>query len=281
MQEIRPEYYSDFKCIASNCPDNCCIGWQICLDEKTAQNYLSSSLSISNVAKSYLRGSKNSRFLALKNGRCPYLDEKNLCEVIKEKGEEYLCEVCANHPRFTKDLGDAKLIFLSLSCPQASKLFCNLSKIKRISYLGESWPLLYELKKEFDCMSLIEKIINKPRFEELFSNLFMQMEYLDEQTKQLLTNVKTAEIKQSLTLLNLSNPFFLISLFDYFYSVGYGEDNCYNCALFNVIGVISLFGEYGEEKSIYAYVKEIEHSVKNEKILRRKVSSPLYKSLLD
>ena len=107
------------------------------------------------------------------------------------------------------------------------------------------------------------------------------MEYLDEQTKQLLTNVKTAEIKQSLTLLNLSNPFFLISLFDYFYSVGYGEDNCYNCAVFNVIGVISLFGEYGEEKSIYAYVKEIEHSVKNEKILRRKVSSPLYKSLLD
>lgn len=279
MNEVYPEYYLDFKCIASDCPDNCCIGWQICVDEKTAQNYLTSSPVISTVAKQYMRGGKNSRFLALKDGRCPYLDESNLCNVIKEKGENALCEVCSNHPRFIKNLNDATLRYLSLSCPQATKLFFNACAEKRVKFVGDKCSLLTQLNDTCDCVSVIENAINKPRFDQLFSSLFSQMEYLDERTKLILVNVTSAEIKKSLTLLKISKPFVLPSLFDYFYSVDFGKSESYNIAIVNVIGTLALMHVYDEEKSVYAYVKEMEHSEKNEKTLKRKVSSPLFKAL--
>ena len=34
-----PEYYNKFKCIASKCSDNCCIGWEIDIDSKTYEKY--------------------------------------------------------------------------------------------------------------------------------------------------------------------------------------------------------------------------------------------------
>ena len=30
-----PSYYKNFRCIADKCPDNCCRGWEIDIDEDT------------------------------------------------------------------------------------------------------------------------------------------------------------------------------------------------------------------------------------------------------
>ena len=30
-----PDYYHEFSCIAGECEDTCCAGWQIVIDEKT------------------------------------------------------------------------------------------------------------------------------------------------------------------------------------------------------------------------------------------------------
>ena len=35
----RPSYYKDFHCIASDCTENCCIGWEIDVDEDTLAYY--------------------------------------------------------------------------------------------------------------------------------------------------------------------------------------------------------------------------------------------------
>lgn len=38
--EIRvPHYYRKFKCTADKCPDTCCAGWQIVIDEETLEKY--------------------------------------------------------------------------------------------------------------------------------------------------------------------------------------------------------------------------------------------------
>ena len=39
--EIKPNYYYEFKCIASDCRHNCCIGWKIDIDDETEINYKS------------------------------------------------------------------------------------------------------------------------------------------------------------------------------------------------------------------------------------------------
>ena len=35
----KTSYYDDFKCIGSECPNSCCIGWEIDLDINTFQKY--------------------------------------------------------------------------------------------------------------------------------------------------------------------------------------------------------------------------------------------------
>ena len=39
MRYIKPTYYDEFKCIADKCPDTCCAGWQIVIDEETLDKY--------------------------------------------------------------------------------------------------------------------------------------------------------------------------------------------------------------------------------------------------
>ena len=33
MRYLKPHYYDKFVCTAADCPDTCCAGWQIMIDE--------------------------------------------------------------------------------------------------------------------------------------------------------------------------------------------------------------------------------------------------------
>ena len=39
MRYIKPDFYDDFRCIASACRHSCCAGWEIDIDEDTADYY--------------------------------------------------------------------------------------------------------------------------------------------------------------------------------------------------------------------------------------------------
>ena len=39
MKYTVPDYYQDFECIAGDCPDTCCAGWQIVIDKKSQKKY--------------------------------------------------------------------------------------------------------------------------------------------------------------------------------------------------------------------------------------------------
>ena len=40
-----PDYYNEFSCIAGDCPDTCCAGWQIVIDKKSLKKYWKSTKS--------------------------------------------------------------------------------------------------------------------------------------------------------------------------------------------------------------------------------------------
>ena len=42
MKIFAPDYYRDFKCSAGNCKHSCCIGWEIDIDEDTANDVMES-----------------------------------------------------------------------------------------------------------------------------------------------------------------------------------------------------------------------------------------------
>lgn len=41
MRLTVPDYYDRFRCIASRCTDNCCIGWEIGIDPAALADYQS------------------------------------------------------------------------------------------------------------------------------------------------------------------------------------------------------------------------------------------------
>jgi lysine-N-methylase len=70
----------------------------------------------------------------LNGGRCPFLDQENLCEIHKQLGEQATSETCREHPRFTEDYGVFREITLSASCPAANDLL-----------LGSEEPLVFKV----------------------------------------------------------------------------------------------------------------------------------------
>lgn len=44
MQITKPTFYKEFSCIAGACPDTCCAGWQIMIDEKASRNTVDSKV---------------------------------------------------------------------------------------------------------------------------------------------------------------------------------------------------------------------------------------------
>ena len=115
-----PKYTERFRCIASDCRDSCCIGWEICIDEETLEKYKHTAGALfSDIRKSL---SEDGSFCLTESGRCPHLLENGLCRIICEAGEDALCDVCREHPRFYNLYGDVCEWGISLACESAASL---------------------------------------------------------------------------------------------------------------------------------------------------------------
>lgn len=113
-----PSYYKNFKCIAERCTDNCCIGWEICIDSETEKYYHSVE---GDFGKKLRHNIKDSSFV-LCGERCPFLNDKNLCDIFINLGEEHLCGICAEHPRYYEWFGDIKEGGIGLCCEEAARI---------------------------------------------------------------------------------------------------------------------------------------------------------------
>ncbi|WP_244833317.1 flagellin lysine-N-methylase [Clostridium sp. BJN0001] len=118
-----PYYYKDFKCIASECTDTCCAGWEIVIDSDTYKKYKNVTSDFKktldeNITK-YEDGEKGFKLI---NERCAFLNDDNLCEIYKNLGKDSLCYTCRMYPRFTEEYGNRREIGLSLSCMEAARL---------------------------------------------------------------------------------------------------------------------------------------------------------------
>ncbi len=120
-----PHYYRDFKCTASECKDNCCIGgWEIDIDSETAQYYLSLDGEFGERLKASI-AQEDEYCFKLNNGRCPFLDNHNLCEIYQQLGEERMGVVCAQFPRFTEYFGGVKERGIGLACEEAARIILS------------------------------------------------------------------------------------------------------------------------------------------------------------
>ena len=116
-----PSYCKNFHCIADKCKDNCCIGWEISIDASSAEYYKSVSGSFGNRLRDNITSDNEPSFI-LSGERCPFLNEKNLCDIIINLGEDKLCQICRDHPRYFEWFSNTKEGGIGLCCEEAARI---------------------------------------------------------------------------------------------------------------------------------------------------------------
>ena len=160
MKLIAPDYYKKFVCIADKCVHNCCIGWEIDIDDDTYKYYKTVSGAIGKKLKSNISETDTTHFILDKNDRCPFLNQNNLCEIILDLGEDKLCDICSDHPRFRNFFTNRTEIGLGLCCEAAAKLIIkNKEKVLLIN-IGDSEENTKESSEEADFFVLRQKIFD-------------------------------------------------------------------------------------------------------------------------
>ena len=121
-----PSYYPRFSCIADQCRHNCCIGWEIDVDDSSLARYDKVGGAFGRRLKESIdRSSSPPCFILGKDDRCPFLSEKNLCDIILTLGEDALSEICTLHPRFRNLYSDRVEMGVGLTCEAAARLILS------------------------------------------------------------------------------------------------------------------------------------------------------------
>ncbi len=148
--ELRvPDYYEQFQCIASACQDNCCIGWEIDIDEESEQRYRQVTGSFGMWLRDSIQNQGELSCFRLVGERCAFLNDENLCDLILNLGVDALCQVCRDHPRFTETFGALRETGVGLCCEEAARLL--LSHEEAIAFCAretEEEPVMDECDPE-------------------------------------------------------------------------------------------------------------------------------------
>lgn len=142
---VKPSYCNSFQCIASRCRDNCCIGWEIDIDEETDRFYRNVTGDFKRRLEDGISRDGTPHFrLQGKKERCAFLNDDNLCDIFIHLGEEHLCGICREHPRFYEwyeeipGLMDWTESGLGLCCEEAARLFVSETGPLRLTIEWES-----------------------------------------------------------------------------------------------------------------------------------------------
>ncbi|MBU5427804.1 flagellin lysine-N-methylase [Tissierella pigra] len=164
---LTPSYMKSFKCIGAECEDSCCVGWKVTLDKETYLKYKKIQDKDLRPIFNKMIGRQRSqsdfssygRIKMMKDGRCPFLNENNLCKIHGKLGEEYLSDTCALYPRHVNKI-DGKLERAAvMSCPEIARL--ALLDVRGIYFEQiEEYSDRIKIHKVFDTEGHL--YINKP-----------------------------------------------------------------------------------------------------------------------
>lgn len=153
MKLFAPPYYRKFKCIADRCGHSCCVGWEIDIDADTLARYESCDGTYAEKIKKSIEYHEVPHFRLL-GERCPHLADNGLCSIICELSEEWLSDICREHPRFYNKTVRGMEVGLGLSCEEAARLILSTENYRDIAEIdtldGENEPLQFDTVAERD-----------------------------------------------------------------------------------------------------------------------------------
>ncbi len=140
MQYAYPDYYPQFHCIAGTCRHSCCIGWEIDIDDDSLLRWQTLPGAEAARIRACISSEDTPHFILTDGERCPFLNADGLCELILAHGEDILCRICTDHPRFRSFFPDRTETGLGLCCEAAARLILSQTEPMRLTVSGEAAP---------------------------------------------------------------------------------------------------------------------------------------------
>lgn len=291
MRETVPNYYHKFKCISQRCAHNCCIGWEIDIDEDTMELYNNLNTPMGEKIRESIEG-EIPHFILQEGEKCPFLNDDGLCNIICEYGEDALCDICYLHPRFKNFYFSFEETGLGLCCEEAARIILfdeeKFSICMPDDVLEEERDFFVKRQEIFDILQNRNKSMGE-RFLELANtfevgldfklnelcDLYLSLERLDDKWTNELKLLKQHSFnKKIFDDIKLQIPFEQLAVYFIFRYLKMGDIlsavkmtlvSCYFIgALFDCY--ISSFGCINNEKIIdivRMYSSEIEYSDEN------------------
>lgn len=206
---VVPNYYDRFRCIGGDCRHNCCIGWEIGIDEDALARYRAwDGVWGERVARA-VSNEGGAHFVTDDAGRCPFLNTCDLCDIQATFGESYLCTICREHPRFHNELPDRVESGLGLCCEEAARLILSQSEPMTLRGSDAAEDAVIAWRDEVlsllqnRCQTIEERIDGVLRYCEAamppvplteWAQAFLSLERLDEQWTQVLRQLRDGTV---------------------------------------------------------------------------------------
>ncbi len=190
---VTPDYYREFRCIADKCKHNCCIGWEIDIDPETYAVYEKTEGELGRRLRENIDHTERC-FKLTPQQRCPFLNDGNLCDIIIEAGDNALCQICTDHPRFRSCVEDVEEIGIGLCCEAAVKLVLGKKDITKIPHShckNQEANMLFETRKEIISLLQNRRLPLTKRFEMIYSKFGVGLYNFDvQEIKKLLIKLE-------------------------------------------------------------------------------------------
>lgn len=135
---ISTDFYGNFKCRAGECKHTCCAGWEIDIDDISLERFRSYDGELGKKMKEVIAFDDGEyHFINDENDRCPFLRGDGLCQLIIEKGEDDLSDICALHPRFYFDIDDFWFSGHGMACEVVSDQLVSSLKGRDLCFIIE------------------------------------------------------------------------------------------------------------------------------------------------
>ncbi len=142
------EIYKKFHCLGPECPQSCCKGWQIPVEDETFRAYATLDGIYGRHVRSNISRSGDLHYIKKQLGRCPFLNSDRHCQ-FQDNGDTGLMPiVCRLYPRESLGFKDLIRVTFTLSCPAAAKLL--IENPGRLSFVEADHPIevLWEMSND-------------------------------------------------------------------------------------------------------------------------------------
>lgn len=156
MRYYYPDYFDSFRCTGGmECPDSCCHIWQITVDKKTLKKYRKVKGELGRRMCERIDQKTGDIKPHGKENRCEFLNKDNLCDIVLELGEDYLCDTCHTHPRHEEVYYNVRERSLAITCPVVCK-----------ELLLRKTPVTIQVKKD-SKRDMPDRYFDTPLYEQL------------------------------------------------------------------------------------------------------------------